>query len=297
MAKLGKYLQLLAGILLFVALARLHAQSKSPGATQTSHNGTREKIVRYVRERFSIPDTVKLAVGDFRDSAFPDFYVTTITLDDGKQQRSQNFFVSKDERYLVEGNIFTLGADAKREIANAISLEDQPSLGPANAPVTIVEYADLQCPSCALLHNFLEKEVVPKYGDKVRVVFKEFPLTNIHEWSLTGAVAAQCAYQIDPAKYVPFRSLVYQNQTTVNADNSRDMLLHFAAQAGIDNLQLASCIDAKTSLPRVEANAQEAQALGITQTPTTFVNGRIVVGAPEPAAFFKIIDEALHGAT
>jgi protein-disulfide isomerase len=296
MMKIERLLTKVGAICLLAGLVSLLTVGRGSPAQASDHEATRDKIIRYVRERYNIPDAVKVSVGEFRDSSFADFYETTLTLDDGKQKRSQEFFVSKDGRYLVEGNIFTLGADPRKEVVRSISLQEQATQGPAGAPVTIVEYSDLQCPVCAHFHEFLEKEVIPKYGEKVRLVFKEFPLTSIHDWALSGAIAAECTYQIDPSKFVPFRSLVFQNQSSLNAGNSRDMLLHLAAEAGVDNMKLASCIDSQASLPRVEASLSEGQGLGIASTPTCFVNGQVVVGAPEPAKFFHIVDEALQAA-
>jgi protein-disulfide isomerase len=273
--------------------AALAASVPTPAAQAPNQAATREKIVRYIRQRFNIPDTVKVTVGDFRESVYPDFYALTLTLNDGKDKRTQLFFVSKDGRYLVEGSIYTLGGDARKDIMQLISLEDEATQGPATAPVTLVEYSDMECPVCARFHETLETDIIPKYGDKLRVVFKEFPLTAIHDWALIAAVAAQCTYQIDPSKYVPYRSLVYKNQSALDADHIRDKLLHLAAEAGIDNMKLASCIDSQASLPRVEASTREAQALGIAQTPTSFINGRAVVGAPL-ADIYKLIDEALN---
>jgi protein-disulfide isomerase len=253
-----------------------------------------EKIIRYIRGRFNIPDAVKVTITDLRDSAYPDFFETTVTLDDGKAKQSQPLFVSKNMRYLVEGNIFNLAGDPREEMRRLISLRDQPTQGPASAPVTLVEYSDLECPVCAHLQEELETDIIPKYGDKLRVVFKEFPLVNIHDWALTGAIAAQCAYQIDPSRYVAYRSAIYKNQVTITGEHARDMLLHLGAEAGVDNLKLAACIDSKDSLSRVDANKQEGEALGISQTPTTFINGRIIVGAPAATDFYKLIDEAMH---
>jgi protein-disulfide isomerase len=306
---MGKPRARCAVLLALTGVVSLVAQTSSPPALREAQGGeqsrtarpaneaaTAEKIVRYLRERFDIPKETKVTVSPFRNSPVPDFYEVTLTVDDGKERNTQKFYVSKDSRYLVGGNIFTLGEDPKREVARSISLQDQPSLGPANAPVTIVEYSDLQCPNCALFHEYLEKKVVPAYGDKVRVVFKEFPLVGIHDWALTGSIAAQCVYQLDPAAFLPFRSMAFENQGSVNANNARDMLLHFGAQVGIDNLKLAACIDSKASLPRVEASQAEGQALGIGSVPTSFVNGKQVAGAVQPAEFFKILDEALRGA-
>ena len=282
-ALLGLWVTLLA-----VPLA-LHAQS-------TQQQPGREKIISFVREHFNIPDSVKITMTDLRESAFPDYLETTITVNDGKEQRSQAMFVSRNMHYLVAGNIFNLGGDSRELITRLISLKDQATQGPESAPVTLVEYSDLQCPVCARFHEELETEIVPKYGDKLRVVFKEYPLVNIHDWALTGAIAAQCTNQIDPSKYVVFRSLAYRDQATFDASRSRDLFLHLGAEAGVDNIKLASCIDSKASLPRVEANMHEGDALGITQTPTSYINGRILIGAPAPAEFEKIIDEALHNA-
>ena len=272
---------------LLTTVPTLIAQMPTPPATRT-------KIINYLRERFSIPATVKITMSDLRESIYPDFLETTITLDDGKDKRSQPLFVSKNMRYLVEGSIFNLGGDPSEDIVRLISLKDQPALGPASAPVTLVEYSDLECPVCAHMQEELETEIIPKYGDKLRVVFKEFPLVAIHDWALIGAIAAQCTYQIDPSKYVAFRSAVYKNQTAVSSDHARDTLLHIAAEAGIDNLKLAACIGAQNSLSRVEANIQEANVLGVAQTPTSFVNGRILVGAPAADDFYKLIDQAMH---
>jgi protein-disulfide isomerase len=282
-----------ASVVLGLLVVVLAVPAPAPAAQAPNQAGTREKIIRYIRERFNIPDTVKVTVGDFRESVYPDFYAITLTLEDGKDKRSQPFFVSKNGRYLVDGSIYTLGGDARKDVVQLISLEDQATQGPATAPVTLVEYSDLQCPSCARLHEMLETDIIPKYGDKLRVVFKEFPLTAIHDWTLVAAVAAQCTYEIDPSKYVPYRSLVFQNQDMLDADHIRDTLLHLAAKAGIDNMKLASCIDSQASLPRVEASTREAQALGISQTPTSFINGRAFVGAPPLADIYKLIDEAL----
>jgi protein-disulfide isomerase len=162
--------------------------------------------------------------------------------------------------------------------------------------VTIVEFSDLQCPSCALFHEFLTKQLVPKYPGKVRVVFKEYPLVSIHDWALTGSIANQCVYQINPQLYVPFRSLVFQRQTSLTAANARDALIQYGEQLGVDRLRLATCIDSKATLPRIERDVREGSQLGITQTPTSYINGKMLIGAASPDVVFKAIEEALFAA-
>ncbi len=363
--KLSKRVVILAGIFLLVGSASLGAKTGRTGVGATNDSVTPDKVLRYVRERFGIPGTTKMTADPFRDCAFPDYYETLVTVDDGKQKKSQNVFVSKDGHYLVLGNLYALGGDPKAEIAQhvrelfkvsptmeltvgppeksnfpdfyqitvtatdgkqkqtpnffvtkdnrtlvlgsvfaladdprretlrTISTDNQPSIGPSHAPVTVVEYADLQCPSCARMHEFLEKELMPKYGDKVRVIFKEFPLVNFHDWAYTAAIGNECAYQIKPATFLPYRSLIFERQSNINAANVRDLLLDYGEQAGVDRLKLAGCIDSKASVARVERGRQEGQALNVSSTPTFFINGKILVGAATPEAFYKAVDEAM----
>lgn len=266
------------------------------GSIFTLSADPKAEIARYVREMFKVPETMQITVGDFRKSIFPNFLETTLTVDDGKNKQTQVAYVTGDNHIVVLGNIFNLSVDPRREAAHTISLVNQSSQGPASAPVTIVEYSDLQCPMCARFHEFLEKSVLPKYGDKVRIVFKESPLITIHDWALTGAIACQCAYQLDPTTFAPFRSLIFQHQASLNATNARGLLIEYGEQAGIDRLKLAACIDAKASLPRIEENLREASALGVVQTPTSYINGKVVVGMPAAEEFYKAVDEALRAA-
>jgi protein-disulfide isomerase len=268
------------------------------GAGTPNIGAAGEKVPLFVRGHFKIPDAVKLTMSPLSSSVFPNSKEATLTVDDGKRKTDWNLLISKDGRYLVliAGEMFDLSMDMKREALKTISTHNQASQGPAKAPVTIVEYADLECPMCARIHEFFEKELLPKYGDKVRLVFKELPLVSIHEWALAGAIASQCIQQINPEAFVPFRSLVYQNQSSLNAANSRDMLLTYGEQVGVDRVRLAACMDAKTSLPRVEENESEAKHLEIISTPTCFINGKMIVAFPSPDTFYKAVDEALRGA-
>jgi protein-disulfide isomerase len=253
------------------------------------------EIVQHVREQFKVPEAASLSVGPFHNSSFPNFWATTVAADNGKQKQSQDFYITRDNRVLVLGNILNLGLDLRREALRTIVTTSQPTQGPAHAPVTIVEYADLQCPSCARLHEFLEKELLPKYGNKVRVIFKEFPLP-MHDWSETAAIANQCVYEIKPEAYAPYRTLIFQNQSTTNAANLRDTLLGYAGQVGVDQVRLAGCLDSKASLPRVEEGRNEAKRLEISSTPTCFINGRMLLGYPSAEAYYSAVDAALKEA-
>jgi protein-disulfide isomerase len=173
--------------------------------------------------------------------------------------------------------------DPPREVV-AVGPED-PVRGPANAPITIVEYSDFQCPFCARVNPTLER-IRQTYGDKVRIVFKDFPLPN-HPEAPKAAEAAYCAG--DQGKYWEMHDRLFANQQALQVP----ALKQYAAALGLDTAAFDKCLDSGKHAGRVAANMEAGEALGISSTPTLYVNGRPVVGA-QPFEYFKIvIDEEL----
>ena len=254
----------------------------------------KNEIVQHIRQEFKVPETTTLTVGPFHDSGIPNFLATTVAAQSDKGKQTEDFYATSDNRVFVMGKILNLGVDLRREALKTIVTTNQPSQGPAHAPVIIVEYADLECPMCGKLHLFLENDLLPKYGDKVRVIFKEFPLVQIHDWSLTAAIANECVFKLKPEAFAPYRTLIFQNQTTTNAANVRDNLLAYADQVGVDRSNLAGCLDSKASMPRIDEGTSEAKKLEVQSTPTCFINGRMLVGFVSPDAYYKAVDEALQ---
>jgi protein-disulfide isomerase len=232
-------------------------------------------------------------------SKYAGFLNVTVTANDAVHpSQSQEFLLTDDKKFLnLGGAVYPLNVDPRRQALSVMTLKDQPTQGPARAPVTIVEYADLECPSCAHMHEFLEDQLVPKYGDKVRVVFKEFPLVKIHQWAETAAIANECAYQIDPSKFVPYRTLIFKHQNDVdavqaNASQVHELLMSYGQQVGLDGAKLASCVDSQASKARVEQGMHEGEQLSVNSTPTFYINGKFQGAAP-PDIFFQAVDDAM----
>ena len=259
------------------------------------HQNSTAEMARRIQEVFKIPATMKVSVGGFKRSPSPDFQQGTLSWDDGgANKQDREVLLTRDGKHLIVSEMYSLAVDPKMEALRIIQLRDEPTQGPANAPVTIVEYADLECPTCARVQEFLETQVVPHYGNKIRVVFKEYPLP-MHDWSLTAAIACQCAYELNPSSYVPLRSAIFRNQQLINITNLRETLLSYAEQAGVERVKLAGCLDAKSSYPRIQRDVAEAKRMSVNQTPTLFINGRMMIGLPSEQAYFQAIDEALRG--
>jgi protein-disulfide isomerase len=152
----------------------------------------------------------------------------------------------------------------------AVGTTDQ-TLGKANAPVTLIEFSDFQCPFCQRVEPTLKK-VRETYGDKVRIVWKDFPLTQIHPQAFKAGEAAHCAG--DQGKY------------------SDDLKKH-AVEMGMDGTAFASCLDSSKYGERVRDGVAEGTRLGVNSTPTIYVNGRMLSGAQPYETFVTVIDEEL----
>ena len=163
---------------------------------------------------------------------------------------------------------------------------DEPSQGSANAPVTVVEYSDFQCPFCGRVMPTL-KELRAKYGDKMRLVWKDFPLTQIHPQAFLAAQAGNCARE--QGKFWEYHDRLFANQQALQPE----FLKKYAADVGLDTAKFNACLDSAKYEARVQESLGAGGRLGITSTPTVYVNGRMVNGAQPLEVFQSIIDEEL----
>ncbi|MGH7932244.1 MAG: DsbA family protein, partial [Candidatus Binataceae bacterium] len=163
-----------------------------------------------------------------------------------------------------------------------------PSEGPAGAPVTIVEFADFQCPFCRGALDSI-RAVKAKYGDKVRWVFMDFPL-GIHAHAMDAANAGRCADA--QHKFWPFHDALFADQSKLAPND----LKATAKRVGLNSKAFDKCLDDATYQAGIRKDMAEGSELGVTGTPTFFVNGRELVGARPPQAFDEIISDELVNA-
>jgi protein-disulfide isomerase len=167
--------------------------------------------------------------------------------------------------------------------------KDDPAIGSASAPVTLVEFSDFQCPFCQRVAPTL-KQIKEKYGDKVRVVWKDFPLTQIHPQAFKAGEAAHCA--ADQGKFWEYHDQLFANQQSLQPN---DLKKH-AADLGLDATVFASCLDTSKYGERVRDGVAEGSRLGVNSTPTIYINGRVLSGAQPFETFVTVIDEELSKA-
>ncbi|HWF87528.1 MAG TPA: thioredoxin domain-containing protein [Pyrinomonadaceae bacterium] len=146
-----------------------------------------------------------------------------------------------------------------------ISVDDDPSRGDANAPVTIVEFTDFQCPACAAMHPVLD-EVLKSYGNKVRFVVRDFPL-NQHEWARKAAEAADAANA--QGKFFEYIDILFKNQKALDVPS----LKKYAGQIGLDRARFDAALDRGTYAAEVSKDVEDGEMYGVGSTPTIFING------------------------
>jgi protein-disulfide isomerase len=182
------------------------------------------------------------------------------------------------------------GADAIAPASERVTVDigDAPTLGPADAPVTLVEFGDFQCPYCGEEEAVLA-DLRQHYAGQLRLVFKQFPL-SFHEYAELAAEASLAAAA--QGKFWEYHDALYASQDAL----ARADLEGYAADLGLDGAAFAKALDQGTYQARVEADVAEGDALDVPGTPTFFVNGRMGVGAIPYDALAKVIDEELAAA-
>ena len=150
-----------------------------------------------------------------------------------------------------------------------IAIDDQPMKGNAKAAVTVIEFTDYQCPSCALQHPVLNR-LVTEYGDRIQLVVRDFPLAQ-HKEAWVAAEAAEAARE--QGKYWEFVALLYGRQSALQAEK----LKQYATELGLDRTKFDLALDTKKFAEKVQRDFLEGQKVGVDGTPTMFVNGRRVM--------------------
>ena len=236
-----------------------------------------KKIERYLRHVYAFGPDVKLIVPEPKDSEVAGLLVTTVELTSADGHDTAKMYVSKDGKFLLRGDVVDMGKDPMAENQAKIDLKSVPSVGSPTATVTVVEFADFECPVCRQLHEQL-RTLLPNYP-QVKFYFKDFPIEQIHPWAKTAALAGRCAFNQNPKSFWKIYDGFYDAQDLISAANAWDKAVDFAGQSGLDQAAFKSCLASPEASAAVEASVANAKLLEVTSTPTIFVNGRRVVGA------------------
>ena len=161
-----------------------------------------------------------------------------------------------------------------------------PATGSDSAPVTIVEFSDFECPFCRQASPTLKK-LQQAYGERVRVVWKDFPLTQIHPQAFKAAEAAHCAGE--QGKYWEYHDRLFANQSALHSA----ALKGYASEMKLDTQQFEKCLESSKYAERVRGGMAMGTQLGVNSTPTLYINGRVIAGAYPYETLAAVVDEEL----
>jgi protein-disulfide isomerase len=271
------------------------AQSVAPEQAQ--------RIERQVRSYYSIPATVKIIVGPLRPSDFPNYDALTINMDGNGKTQDYSFLLSKDGKTLMRVTKMDLTKDPYAETMKKINLSGRPVRGNKDAKVVLVNFDDFECPFCSRMHQTLFPGLLKEYGDRVEFVYKDFPLAEIHPWATHAAVDANCLAAQNNDAYWDFADYIHANQHEVSSEKTRDaqyaaldrLITEQGQKHNLDQTKLQSCIKAQND-DAIKASVKEGESVGVSATPTMFINGQEIDGALPPGDIRAALDRALQQA-
>lgn len=168
-------------------------------------------------------------------------------------------------------------------------------IGPASAPVTLIEYGDFQCPACGAYYSLVHRLVTEDASTTVRLVFRHFPLPQHLNAPLAADAAEAAALQ---GKFWPMYDLLYQNQATwSDIDDPHSIFVGYATELGLDIAKFKADIDSSDVKKAVADDLSEGQSLGINGTPTFFINGKAIVNPQSYDQFLSVIRAAASSGT
>jgi protein-disulfide isomerase len=285
------------------------AQNPLPGGTVTVGQplppALAFRVEALLRRKSDLPPEATINLGNAQSSNVPGFSKITVSVaDEGHTSRPIEFLISADGKTLEQVNTYDIAADPR----DLVSDTGRPARGgPETAPVLIVGFDDLECPFCARLNTEIFPALTRRYGDKVRIVYRDFPIDQ-HPWAMHAAVDVNCLAAQSPDAYWSAVDAIHAHasdfgedpkdakadKTLQRADEQLDAEVRQDAQAHhLDMTKLDACV-AKQDTANIEASKRVGDALNLSSTPTLFINGEKIEGAVSLSFLYQIIDTALR---
>ncbi len=281
---------------LFLLLAAGGCKAQTTKASETLSDEIIHRIESEIRSRYKVPGEIGVSISAPRSSDFPGYDQIIVSFTGGTHSSTHEFLISKDRKTLARLEKFDISTDAMSKI----DFKGRPFRGGEQAKVVIVSYQDFQCPFCSRMHATLfTGPILQEYAGKVKVIYKDYPLVEIHPWALHAAVDANCLADQNQDAYWDFADYVFANQKQVGGRAPEEAFLNLdksALEQGIkhklDVQKLVACTQ-KQDESAVRASMAEGVKMGVDATPTLFINGERVSGAVPAEKLRPILDHAV----
>src|ERR1700693_5540606 len=228
----------------------------------------------FMQQTFGYEAQISWKIASIKPAPVPGLGQVDVILATPQGQQLSRFYVTPDGEHAVVGDIIPFGAKpfdpAKKSLDKGIT---GPARGPKGAPVTIVEFGDLQCPACKAAQPAIEGLIAAE--PNARFVFQNFPL-EMHNWAAKGAAYADCVAHASNDAFWKFIAKTYETQADITAENADEKLTALANDAGVKGADIAACAATPVTKAHIEASLALGKGGNITGTPTLFINGRSI---------------------
>ena len=245
---------------------------EKPAASGADNLPSEATVDSFLHQQFGYQADLTWKISSIKPSGIGSLAEVTVVLANPQGQQLTRFFVAPDGEHALVGEIIPFGArpfdPAKKALDKGIT---GPERGPKDAPVTIVEFGDLQCPACKAAQPTIEALAAAE--PTARFVFQNFPL-EMHNWAAKGAAYADCVGRASNDAFWKFISKTYETQSDITAETADEKLTAIADGAGVKGADIAACAVKPDTKARVEASIVLGKSVDVTGTPTLFINGR-----------------------
>ena len=277
--KLTKNMTVIA-ILIAVGSLPASAQAKpssAPSSAATTSGLPSEATVDgFLKQMFGWNQELTWKIAEIKPAEAKGFAEITAVFNTPQGQQIFRLYVPPDQKFAFTGDMVPFGADPFAAARSDLKAASGPSHGPADATLTIYEFGDLECPACKAAQPNVNKLLQEE--PKAKLVFQNFPLESVHKWALLGAKYVDCIARESNDTVFKFINTVYEYQGEITAETAETMLKGYAKDAGADPDKVAACTADPNTEKRVRESLALGEKLGLTSTPTFFINGRKIVG-------------------
>ncbi|HKV92229.1 MAG TPA: thioredoxin domain-containing protein [Candidatus Angelobacter sp.] len=265
--------------------------------TPTLDARTDRQIELTIRSQYDIPADYGVAFGRARASNVPGYDELPVTFSHGDKHVDFAFLLSHDRRWLAR----LQKLDLHEDLSGGIDIDGRPLRGNPEAKVTVVVYDDLQCPFCSRFNQEVIPQTIEHYKGRIRVVYKDYPLSEVHSWATHAAVNADCLAEQDAIGYWKYIDNIHGNYKEFKADPKDlantfkkldDLVLLDSAGSAANATKLHACVKAQNE-SYIKRSIEEADRLNVQSTPTIYVNGERIVGFRPKEWLWAAIDRAL----
>jgi protein-disulfide isomerase len=268
-------------VVLFIACGIVAAQSSAnakagdkSAAAPTVNLPSEATVDAFMQQTFGYEAGVTWKIASIKPASVPGLAQVDVILANSQGQQLSRLYVTADGEHAVVGDIIPFGAKPYEPVRKILEKGiTGPGRGPKDAPVTIVEFGDLQCPACKAAQPAIEALIAAE--PNARFVFQNFPL-EMHNWAAKGAAYADCVAQASNGAFWKFIAKTYETQSDITAENVDEKLTAIADGIGVKGADIAGCATTPVTKAHVDASLALGKSVNVTGTPTLFINGRSI---------------------